>query len=343
VTVERQPATLRDVARLAGVSPATVSNVMQNRPRVAAETRRRVREAARALQYEPNPLARSLRSGRTGTVALITPGLRNSFFAELASELIRAAGAYDLRVSVEVLDGDRHREESTLTGVWTSYADGILYIPQELNGHEIDYVLASRAGRRPPVVLLGERGADAACPQVTYRNRDASRAAVETLIAGGARRIAAIGPHERPGSATPRFEGYAAALVEAGLVPSPELVRETTTWHRSAGMEAVRDLLADGVEFDAVFGFNDMIALGALAALANAGVRVPHDVQVVGFDDVDEATYSVPGLTTVDPGKAAAADLALGLLDSLLRGDDVPEQGHVSPDFTVVVRDSTRT
>lgn len=340
MVIDRPPATLRDVARLAGVSPATVSNVMQNRPRVAEATRKRVREAAHALSYEPNPVARSLRSGRTDTIALITPGLRNAYFAELASELISAASAYDLRVSLEVLDGDRQREESILTGTWTSYADGILYVPQELAGREIDYVLASRAGRRPPVVLLGERGAGAECAQVSYRNADASRAAVETLVAGGAQRIAAIGPHERPGSATPRLEGYLQALLAAGQSADPALIRETSTWHRAAGLESVRALLADRVEFDAVFAFNDMIALGAMSALAAAGLRVPDDVQVVGFDDVEESAYSTPALTTVDPGKAAAARLALEMLDSLLRGQETP--GQVSPDFVVVPRATTR-
>lgn len=339
---ERAPATLRDVARLAGVSPATVSNVMQNRPRVADATRLRVREAARTLRYEPNPLARSLRSGRTGTIALITPGLRNSYFAELATELISAAGAYDLRVSVEVLDGDRAREESLLTGAWTSFADGIVYVPQELIGPEIDDALASRAGRRPPVVLLGERGAGAECAQVNYRNAAASQAATQTLIAGGARRIAAIGPHEFAGTQTPRLDGYRAALAEHGLSEGPELVRATDTWGRAAGMAAVRELLADGVEFDAVFAFNDMIALGALAALASAGVRVPEDVQVVGFDNVEESAYSSPPLTTVDPGKAAAAALALELLDSLLRGDADAVGRQVSPEFAVVLRGTTK-
>ncbi|SNU02500.1 transcriptional regulator, LacI family [Ruaniaceae bacterium KH17] len=340
VAPRRQPSTLRDVARLAGVSPATVSNVMQNHPRVADATRKRVQDAARALQYEPNPLARSLRSGRTGTIALITPGLQNAYFAELATELIRTANAYNRRISVEVLDGDRQREESILTGTWTSFADGILYIPQKLTGREIDYVLDSRAGRRPPVVLLGERGAGADCAQVTYRNSDASQAAVKLLLDGGAKRVVAIGPHERAGSATPRLEGYTAALKQAGIPLRPELIRETPTWHRSAGMEAVSELLAEGVEFDAVFAFNDMIALGAMAALANAGLRVPDDVQVVGFDDVEESNFSVPALSTIDPGKAEAAQLALELLDAILAGTE-PTNRQIFPDFSVVARGTT--
>lgn len=338
---DRPPTTLRDVARMAGVSPATVSNVMQNHPRVATQTRQRVLDAARVLQYEPNRLAQSLRSGRTGTVALITPSLRNSYFAEIASEIITAAREYDLRVSVEVLDGDRRQEESLLTGSWTSFADGIFYIPQDLAGREIDYVLDARTGRRPPVILLGERGAGSDCAKVTYRNADASRAAVQALINRGATRIASIGPHERSGSATPRFEGYVRALRDEGLTMDPRLIRDTSTWHRAAGTDAVRALLSEGAEFDAIFAFNDMIALGALSALASAGVRVPQDVQIVGFDDVEEAAYSVPALTTVDPGKADAARLALRLLDHLLRGETPPEGTSLAPAYEVIVRGTT--
>ncbi|TNU76414.1 LacI family transcriptional regulator [Miniimonas arenae] len=340
------PATIRDVARLAGVSPATVSNVLRDHPRVSDATRARVRAAADELGYEPNALARSLRSGRSGTIALVVPDLRNAYFAELASEVIGAASRYGLRVAVEVLAGDRAHEVSVLTGSMTAFVDGLVYVPQKLLGTEIDDVLETRRAHRVPVVLLGERGADSHCPQVGYRNVEASRAVTELLLAGGARRIAAIGPHERAGSATPRLEGYLAALDAAGIPRDDALIRPTTAWHRTSGAQAVAELLADGVEVDAVFGFNDMLALGALSTLVRAGLDVPGQVQVAGFDDLEESAFALPALSTVEPGKRHAAGLALEVLAHLLEHDDEDDPGAVDSrlaDFTVIPRGTTRS
>lgn len=332
------PPTLRDVARLAGVSTATVSNVLRDHPRVAETTRERVRAAVAQLGYQPNPMARSLRSGRSGSIGLVMPGLRNAYFAELAGEVIRAASAYDLSVSVEILDGDRAHEVACLNGPRTVFTDGLVYVPNQLIGDEID------AAVRPdlPLVLLGERGVGSRFDRVEYRNLEASQAATRHLLERGCRRIVALGPHERRGSATPRLEGYLAAHREAGVPVHAELIRDVPLWHRQEGARAVTELLWEATPFDGVFAFNDMLALGAIRSLALADRRVPGNVKVIGFDALEESAYSLPNLSTIDPGKREAADLAMKLLTERIESRSRVNDGTVvSPDFTLIVRGST--
>lgn len=330
-------ATVRDVARVAGVSPATVSNVLSDHPRVATATRERVRAAMAELGYQPNPLARSLRSGRSGSIALVLPGLRNAYFAELATEVIGAASRHHLSVSIEILDGERESEIAALSGPRTAFVDGMIYVPSALAGEEID--LHIKPGM--PAVLLGERGLGSALSRVDYRNVEASRAATAHLLSLGCRQIAAIGPHERTGSATPRLEGYRLAHQDAGVVPVPALEVDVEAWHREQGGEAIVDLLARGVAFDGVFAFNDMLALGAMRALADAGLTVPGDVRVIGFDALEESAYSLPSLSTIDPGKKAAAQLAVDMLVAAIASKSA-EQVIGEAEFALVERGSSR-
>ncbi len=329
-------ATVRDVARVAGVSPATVSNVLSNHPRVATATRERVQAAMTELGYQPNPLARSLRSGRSGSIALVLPGLRNAYFAELATEVINAASQHHLSVSIEILDGERETEIAALRGPRTAFVDGMIYVPSALSGLEID----EHVKPGMPMVLLGERGLGSSLSRVDYRNVEASKAATAHLLAQGCRRIVAVGPHERAGSATPRLEGYQQAHQDAGIAIDPNLEVDVTAWHRAQGSEAIEDLLARGVAFDGVFAFNDMLALGAMRALADAGINVPHDVRVIGFDALEESAYSLPSLSTIDPGKQAAARLAVDMLVAALASDSA-DQVIGEAEFALVERASS--
>ena len=332
-------ATLHDVANLAGVSIKTVSNVVNDYPHVKESTRTRVLQAIEELNYQPNLSARSLRSGRSGVIGLVLPELSLSYFGDLADAVIAEAEKHGLVVLIEKTGADRDREIAVLTSPRMQLTDGLIFSPlgmgqQDAQHFEVDF----------PVVLLGERIFGGPVDHVTMRNVEAAKAATELLLQAGRRRIALVGAHvdEDVGSAALRTQGYEQALADAGIGVDPSLVRYTTLWHRSNGAAAIRDLLSDGVEFDAVFGLNDALALGAMRALQEAGLRIPDDVSVVGFDDIDEAQYTLPSLSTINPGREQIAALAVELLLARIRdgGGRPSEPREVLVDFEVVVRES---
>ncbi|HZU93202.1 MAG TPA: LacI family DNA-binding transcriptional regulator, partial [Microbacterium sp.] len=314
--------TLHDVAALAGVSIKTVSNVINDYPHIRPATREKVEAAIAQLGYTPNLTARNLRSGRTGAIALAVPDLSLAYFAELAAEVIREAEAAGVVVLVEQTGADRTRELELLRSPRLKLTDGLIFSPLGMGQEDADALDVPF-----PMVLLGERIFDGPTDHVTMRNVDAARAATEYLIAQGRRRIAVVGAHEGEliGSAALRLQGYREALEAAGIPYDDSIIGYTTLWHRANGARSMRELLAAGVEFDAVFGLNDTLALGAMRVLQEAGRRVPEEVAVLGFDGLDEAEYSIPSLTTVDPGREWIARTAVSTLLERIAGDaDAP-------------------
>ncbi|GAA2044089.1 LacI family DNA-binding transcriptional regulator [Agromyces tropicus] len=331
-------ATLHDVARLAGVSIKTVSNVINDYPHIRPATRERVERAIAELGYTPNLTARNLRSGRTGAIALAVPDLGLSYFAELAASVIEAAEAAGVVVLVEQTGGDRDRELELLRSPRLKLTDGLIFSALGMGQED-----AAALDVPYPLVLLGERIFDGPTDHVTMRNVEAARAATEYLLASGRRRIAVVGAHEGEviGSAGLRLRGYREALDAAGIAFDESIIATTTLWHRANGARAMRELLARDVEFDAVFGLNDTLALGAMRVLQEAGVRIPGDVAVVGFDDLDEAEYSIPSLTTVDPGREWIAQTAVRtLLARIASGDEAGSASLHLADFRIVERES---
>jgi DNA-binding LacI/PurR family transcriptional regulator len=331
-------ATLHDVARLAGVSIKTVSNVINDYPHIRPTTREKVEAAIAELGYQPNLSARSLRSGRTGVIALALPELGLSYFAELADAVIRAAEKHGLTVTIEHTGGDRDRELEVLRSPRRKLSDGLIFSPLGMSQDDVGLTSVGY-----PLVLLGERifGGDA--DHVTMRNVEAARAATEYLLGLGRRRIAVVGAHEGEviGSAGLRLRGYREALDAAGVEFDPELLGYTALWHRANGATSMRDVLERGVQFDAVFGLNDTLALGAMRVLQEAGRRVPDDVAVVGFDDLDEARYSLPSLTTIDPGREQIARTAVEVLVDRIAHTDESAPREIYADFRIVEREST--
>ncbi|HWS52348.1 MAG TPA: LacI family DNA-binding transcriptional regulator [Microbacterium sp.] len=333
-------ATLHDVARIAGVSIKTVSNVINDYPHIRPATREKVEAAISELGYTPNLTARNLRSGRTGAIALALPDLSLAYFAELAAQVIHEAEAAGVVVLVEQTGGDRTRELDLLRSPRLQLTDGLIFSALGMGQEDVAALDVSY-----PMVLLGERIFDGPTDHVTMRNVEAVRAATEFLIASGCRRIAVIGAHEGEviGSAGLRLRGYRQALDAAGIAFDESIVGYTTLWHRANGADSMRELLGRGVEFDAVFGLNDTLALGAMRVLQESGVRIPRDVQVVGFDDLDEAEYSIPSLTTVDPGRDWIAKTAVAtLLDRIARTDAIEAPRQLLAEFRIVERESAR-
>ncbi len=329
---------LKEVAEHAGVSVKTVSNVVRGTVRVAPSTRERVERSLAELGYRPNLSARQLRQGRTGVVALAVPALDAPYFSALARAAIRAAAPHGWTVLIEQTDGLREREVDVLDGPAGHLVDGVVLSPLALGAADLE-------GRRPsvPIVLLGERVFDGPDDHVAIDNVTAAREATAHLLALGRRRVAAVGAQDRVGAGTAhlRLQGYLEAHRDAGLEPDPALVASVDQFDRASGAAAAARLADLPDPPDALFCFNDELALGALRTLAVRGVLVPRDVAVAGFDDIEDGAYSVPSLTTVRPDLAGLADAALDLLAGRAAGTETGPPREVVVGHQLVVREST--
>ena len=323
---------MRDVARLAGVSPKTVSNVVNGQVPVREVTRERVQRALDALDYVPNLSARGLRNGRTGVIALALPTLASAYSAELAHHVVAAAARRGWRVQIEETGGGGRREAELLSRAREHLVDGLVLNPVLLETSAVQ-----RGVSLPPVVLIGEVDQPVA-DHVWVDNVAASRALAELLLRHGHRRIAVLGVM-RSASSRLREEGFRAAYAAAGLRIDPDLDVRTERWDPAGGYEALRTWLRDHRPPDAVFCFTDSLALGALHALAEAGLRVPDDVSVVGYDDVAEAAHFSPPLTTITFDKAALAEAVLSRLALRIAQPDGPVTTSTVP-YAVVERAS---
>ncbi|MDG4815603.1 LacI family DNA-binding transcriptional regulator [Micromonospora sp. WMMD956] len=309
---------LKDVAERAGVSVKTVSNVVNGYQHVRPDTRARVERAIAELNYRPNLSARNLRKGRTGVIALAGPELDVPAFAELARHVVTAAAERGWTVLVDRAGGGPAPPGRVAAGIGDHLVDGLIVGPlTPTAGH-----LAGRDDGTP-VVLVGGPGGPGPADHVATDDAAAARAATAHLISLGRRRVAAIGARPTPevAAARLRLAGYAAALAAAGIAHDERLVVPAPAWRRADGAAAVRHLLTSGVRPDAVLCLTDTLALGALRALHEAGLRVPGDVAVAGFDDIEDGRFSVPTLTTVAADRERVARLAVALLADRIDGD----------------------
>ena len=332
--------TIHDVAKLAGVSFKTVSNVINHFPHVSDATRARVQSAIDELGYQPNLSARSLRSGRSGVIGLAVPELSLAYFAQLADEVIQAAEKRGQVVLIEQTGGDRTRELEVLRSPRLQLTDGLLFSPLGLSIDDAELLDTDT-----PLVLLGERIFNGPADHVTMQNVEAARVATEHLLSTGRRRIAVVGAHkgEIIGSAGLRLTGYTQALEAAGIPFDESLVSYVDTWHRANGADATRRLLASGVSFDGLFAMNDELALGAMRVLQEVGLVIPDHVAVIGFDDIDEGQYSIPSLSTIDPGRREIAETAVDLLLAQITDKDrsARQPKELLSTFRLVVRESS--
>ncbi|MFF1359679.1 LacI family DNA-binding transcriptional regulator [Streptomyces sp. NPDC058297] len=336
-------ATIQDVAKAAGVSAMTVSNVLNDRPHVRPATREKVLAAIAHLDYRVNVAARTLRTGRTGTIGLAVPEVNRPYYGRLAAAVVAAAGRHGLRVSIEQTDARRENELATLAPSRARVHDGVILAAAGLTTSE-----AQRLKADLPVVVLGERIFGGPVDHVAMPNVEASRAATGHLVARGCRRIAFLcgAISETPGDvdvSSLRRTGYRQALADAGLPGDHQLEYELAEFTMAAGAQWARTTAPARPDLDGVFCVTDTVAMGVLRGLADVGIRVPHAVKVIGFDNVDESAYLVPSLSTVAPDHDAMAQRAVDLLVRRIKGpesDDREPEGFVAP-YEVVVREST--
>jgi DNA-binding LacI/PurR family transcriptional regulator len=317
----------------------TVSNVLNNRSNVGADTRLHVLDVVDRLGYEVNLTARRLRSGRTGTVGLIVPGFNLHYYGELASLISDALAADRMHLVVEQSGANRERELSALSLARLQQYDGVL-----LGAVGLDMADLDRIHPDLPIVLLGEQDVPDRYHRIQMNNVAGARLATEHLIACGARRIAVLGGKltaPRPEMATRRANGWSSALTEAGLDPHPDLVIPLHDYSIAEARATITEVLAAGLKIDGIFAVTDEVAIGALAGLHDAGVRVPEDIQLVGFDNLDIAQHLAPGLTTIDPGRPTMVAEALRLLRCQLADKNAAPE-HIVGTVSLVTRGSTR-
>lgn len=325
-------ATVKDVAARAGVSPKTVSNVMNGTFQVAPATRERVEQAMAELDYVPNFSARGLRNGRTGMIALALPELNTAYSAELTHHFVHQARTHGWAIQIEETKGGPEPEHQLLLKARAHLVDGLVLNPISLETSAIQPGVTL-----PPVVVIGEVD-QPIVDHVWIDNVAASTAMVRHLAGRGHHRIAAIGTMDSE-SARLRQVGYRRGLTESGLPFDPALEIATTTWGPSGALDTVTALLDRVPDVDALFCFTDALAMGALHALAAVGRRIPRDVAVVGYDDVWESAYLTPALTTIGFDKAELARIALDLLARRIgQPDRAPET--ITVPYEIVVRDS---
>ncbi len=336
--------TIRDVARLAQVSVATVSRVLNGSAPVADATRERILDAARELRYSPHGAARSLSSRRTGALGVILPDLHGEFFSELLRGVDQTAQAQGLHLLVSSSHHDRDGLLSALQAMH-GRVDGLLVMAPDLDGAALDHALPARL----PVVLVSCASvaprAGAAMRAIDVDNEGGAVAMTRHLLALGRRRIAFVAGPPENADARGRLEGFRRALAEAsGGAGGVEAVEIAGDFSERSGWHAAHALLdADGDRErapTAIFAANDAMAIGALSALRERGREVPGDVAVVGFDDIPMSRYMHPPLSTVRVDISTLGATATGRLLELLTGPppDMPAR-DVLP-TTLVVRAS---
>lgn len=304
--------TIRDVARAAGVSIATVSRALHKSHLVAPDTREGVRAAADRLHYSPHRGARSLITSRTQTIGVLLPDLYGEFFSEVIrgiDQTAQSAGYHCL------LSSARHGGP-TLEAALRSMrgrVDGLVLMSPEFNGDLSKRALPSGF----PVVLLNCPPSDTPHDSLTVANYEGAHAMVRHLAGLGHERIAIIKGAEGNFDAAERFRGYRAALKEAGLGFVPELV-VPGDFSEVAGDAGARALLRLEPRPTAIFAANDGMAIGALFALRDAGLRVPEDIAIGGFDDIPMARYVEPALTSVHVDISVLGERAAACLFSAL-------------------------
>ena len=317
------PTTIRDVAKAAGVSVATVSRALNGATNVLPQTRQRIEDAARALRFTPSGAARSLITRRTDTIGALLPDLHGEYFSELIRGIDQAARARGLHLLVSSSHGNADEAAAALRAM-NGRVDGLLVMSPHADA---DFLRHNLPNDLPAVLLNTGMDLDEHASFVVDNFGGAS-AMTRHLVASGRKRVAFITGAPGNDEAAQRLAGY-----RAGLKPGmPELVFDGD-FSEETGWAAGRRIANHRPRPDAVFAANDMMAVGCMAALHEAGLRVPDDIAVAGFDDIPIARYVTPALTTI---RVPIAALGAAALDALVKSFDAPVATVAATAHTVV-------
>jgi LacI family transcriptional regulator len=327
--------TLKDVARHAGVSPKTVSRVVNSQGEISPETRARVQSAIQELGYRPNILARSLVNQRTNTLAVVASGIEYFGPSRTLLGIEQQANAFGYSLFLSLLhQPDDADVEHVLDELVARRVDGIVWAVPEI-GNNRKWISSARLDNAPPIVFLSM------APQsdlsiVAVDNRAGACLATQHLIDRGRKRIGIITGPLTWWEARERVAGWKETLLAGNLKANKNFIAEGN-WSPSAGERAMEQLLAVTPKLDAVFCSNDQMALGALGVLYRAGLRVPQDIALVGFDNIPESEFFLPPLTTiyqhvVEIGRVAVQELHARIqAERALHNGRTPQVTHLTP------------
>jgi DNA-binding LacI/PurR family transcriptional regulator len=335
MTKDKKPPTMKDVASLAGVSVQTVSVVINRNQGITQETRQRVLSAVEKLGYRRRSIARSLRTGKTNTVALVVSDIANPSFATMASAAENYAHALGYNLVVYNTHDDIEREVSYIHTAIERWVDGMLFVSAQDRMASLDELESAGI----PTVAVDRIPEHYTGPSVTLDNVKAGGMAAKHLLDLGHTCIAHISGPQQLRLARERKNGLQQAIEARGLKPGP-CIHVEGNWDCATGYRAMKLILEHRPHSTAVFSANDRMAIGAIRAIDEAGLRIPKDISILGLDDIEIAAFICPPLTTVRQSFAEMATLGMQLLLQILQ-KEVPDQLHILVEPELILREST--
>lgn len=335
--MKKRHTTIKDIAKAAGVSTATVSMILNKKDKnISQPTRERVLRIAKDINYIPNSMARSLVTSQTKTLGLILPDIVNPFFPEIARGAEDRAREAGYSIIICNTDDNVDQENKYIQMLTEKMVDGIILTHSANRNDEMSGLENSRI----PIILI-DRDYDSpnVLGKVLVDNSRASRDGVNYLIGKGYRRIAYIAGPLNTGTARDRLEGYRTALAENGIDYDERLVR-VGEYRSKWGYEAAASLLDDGMDFEAIFCGNDAIAIGSMKRLRERGIAVPDDIAIMGFDDIYIASMVDPELTTIKQPNYSMGYEAVNMMIDSIQGNRIGKRNLIL-DTELVVRKSS--
>lgn len=330
-------ASIKDVAREAGVSIATVSRVLNDIDVVNEDTKKKVKDAIKKLSYRPNIVARSLKTQKSSTIGIIIPDISNQFYPEIVRGCEDVANIYNYNIMLCNADLDVDKEMESLRILKEKMIDGVIYMSNSIENNVISLIKELEM----PIVLVETTDADDIFPSVTIDNVMAASDAVKYLMNKGNKNIAYVGTTiDKVNALTKRYTGYKKALEETGI----ELVKDLTYLggvKARDGYRGINTILDKGNKVDAVFCASDEIAMGVINALRDRDIKVPGDIDVMGFDDIYSASVFYPKLTTVAQPMYDMGSVSMRMLIKSINNLVVDEKHFVLP-YKIVERDSCK-
>ena len=331
----KKRSTLADIARAAGVSLMTVSRAINNKPGVGEDVRQAIVKLAEELGYQPNQIARSLATNFTTTVGLVVPDITNPFFAQIARGVEDTAYKQKYNIFLVNTAENPARERAALDSLWQKGVDGLILCSSRLP----DETLEIEFDRFPAVLLVNRELINPISHIITINvdDRRGAHLVIQYFRDHGRRHIAYINGPITSLSAKRRFEGYRTALEEAGIGFEPDLV-ECCAPDTEGGRLATASLIARAPKIDAIYCFNDLVAVGAIQIVRELGINVPEDIAIIGVDDIPLATIIRPQITTLHVNLRQIGRLAMRTLLDTIEGGSSATPIQIKP--VLVVRES---
>lgn len=330
------PASIKDVAKEAGVSIATVSRVLNDVDVVNEETKKKVIEAINKLGYRPNIVARSLKTQKTKTIGIIIPDISSQFYPEIVRGAEDVANIYDYNIMLCNTDLDPEKEMEYLRVLKEKMVDGVLYMSTSLEPSIVDLINKLQL----PMVLVETTSKDGEIPSVTIDNEKAAFDGVNYLIKKGNKKVGYIGTHEDAVNASAlRYQGYKRALEENDLELDDKL-SYFGGLKAPDGYEGIFNILEQG-KIDSVFCASDEIAMGAINALRDKGLRVPEDIDVIGFDNIYSASIFYPKITTISQPMYDMGSVGMRMLIKIINKQEVEDKNYILK-HELIERDSCK-